>query len=80
MYVVCYHKERYEMHMKVDDSHWQTKEWLIAESNKLEYVLKRLEDRTLIDELYNRIYLWEEGAVAERIIMELRTDTRHNDI
>ena len=80
MYVVCYHKERYEMHMKVDDSHWQTKECLIAESNKLEYVLKRLEDRTLIDELYNRIYLWEEGAVAERIIMELRTDTRHNDI
>ena len=68
------------MHMKVDDSHWQTKECLIAESNKLEYVLKRLEDRTLINELYNRIYLWEEGVVEERIITELQTATRHNAI
>lgn len=67
MYIVCYHKETYEMQMQVEDAHWNRKECLIAKSNKLDDVLKQLNDRKLIDKLYDRIYLWEEGVVENRI-------------
>ncbi|MBR5778175.1 MAG: leucine-rich repeat domain-containing protein [Bacteroidales bacterium] len=69
MYVVCYNEERYEMHMKVENTHWKTKECLIAESNKLYEVLERLNDRNLVDKLYNWIYLLEEGVVEERVVI-----------
>ena len=59
----------FQLVLQVMDAHWKDKECIIAESNKLDDVLKRLEDRKLIDELYDRIYLWEEGVIGERVVI-----------
>lgn len=61
--------EIFQLFLQVKDIHWQTKECLIAESNKLDDVLKRLDDRKLIDKLHDRIYLWEEGVVEGHIVI-----------
>lgn len=61
--------EVFQLFFQVEDDHWNTKECVITESDKLDDVLGRLNDISLVNQLYDRIYLWEEGIVEERIVI-----------
>ena len=70
MCIVCYNEERYELQMEIRNSHWKTKgRCLIAASNKLDDIVERLFDRNLVNKLYDRIYLWEEGVVEDSVVI-----------
>ena len=47
--------EIYQLFLNVEDSHWNRKECLIAESKNLSSVIKQLYDSSLVDKLYAKI-------------------------
>ena len=61
--------EIFQLFLQVRDTHWEARECLIEESDKLDIVIKRLEDVNLIDKLYVEIYLWEEGVVEKCVVI-----------